>query len=103
MTNSDVSEVCRNLLNRHIMIVGHWKDERSNQLVVQNFKRDGASFIPVFSDEANFRNEIIGSGFEDDGISIDCRLFVSLLHGDEVLILNPGSHHPLELRKADFI
>jgi hypothetical protein len=95
-------KVCGDLMNGHVIVVGRWLDARSTQVSFQEFNRNGESFLPIFSDESHFREEIKGSGFEGDGISIDCKLFVSLLRGDEVLILNPGSPHPMRLRKADF-
>jgi len=89
-------------MNGHVIVVGRWLDVRSNQIFFQTFERGDESFIPIFSDETHFRDEVKGSGFEDAGISIDCQLFVSLLRGDERLILNPGSDHPMRLMKADF-
>ncbi|CCV07978.1 hypothetical protein MESS2_660017 [Mesorhizobium metallidurans STM 2683] len=61
---------------------------------------DGQSFIPISSDEATFKREAAGSGFEKDGVSIDRNLLVSILAEDQVLVLNPGSDK-VKMTKAD--
>jgi hypothetical protein len=84
-----------------VVVIGGWDDPDSKSLRLQTFKADGQPFIPLFSDEAAFKRQVKGSGFEGDGIVIDRRLLVSILRGDEVLILNPGDPDPLRLTKAD--
>lgn len=88
------------LLQDDIVVIGWWTDESSNKIVLQDFVRDGHSFIPIFSDEDRFRAETAGSGFESKGLAIKRRLLHSILRGDEVLVLNPGSD-AVRLCRAD--
>jgi hypothetical protein len=101
-TSQEVKQACRDLMAGSVVVLGRWKDVADNQLVLQDFVRDGESFIPIFSDDEHFREETRGSQFEKMGLAIQCELFLAMLRGDEVLILNPGSTAPLRLRKADF-
>lgn len=100
---TNVPELCRRLLGGHVFIIATWQDPKSNQITVQDFTDpQGRSFLPFFSDETHFRAETKGSGLEDKGVSIDCNIFISMLHGQEMLLLNPGSGTPVTLRKSDF-
>jgi hypothetical protein len=83
------------------IVIGGWTSPGSKQLTLQDFIRDGKSFIPVFSDAVHFRAGIKGSGFEDRGLSIKRALLASLRRDDALLILNPASIDPQALRKAD--
>jgi hypothetical protein len=89
------------MLGKRVVVIGRWSDPSSHTLELQDFVRNGETFIPLFSDEDHFDRETMGSGFESEGISIDTDFFVSLLRGDELLILNPGSTSPTRLRKSD--
>ena len=84
-----------------IIVIGDWDDDQSTSLRLQDFASGGEAFIPIFSDEAQFKQQIRGSGFEDKGIAINRNLLVSLLRGDELLVLNPGGPNPVRMRKAD--
>jgi hypothetical protein len=97
-----IKKLCDELKAGHVVIIARWSDPESNRIVVQDFIQGGESFIPLFSDEVHFRAETKNSGFEHEGVSIKCDLFLSMLKGDELLILNPGSPNPVKLRKADF-
>ncbi len=86
-----------------LVVIGGWDDPESKSLRLQNFQADGRPYIPIFSDEAAFKRQVKGSGFEADGLVIDRRLLVSILRGDEMLILDPGDPDPLRLTKADLV
>jgi hypothetical protein len=73
------------------VIIASWTDPTSHNITVQTFVVDGKRFIPIFSDFEHFRHESVGSGFEDQGVEIERSFLVSLLNGDELLVLNPGS------------
>lgn len=105
MTNNpeSIRKLCEELKRGHVVIIARLSDPKSNRIVIQDFKQGGESFIPLFSDEAHFLTETKGSGFEHEGVSINCDLLLSMLKGDELLILNPGSSNPLKLRKSDFL
>lgn len=84
-----------------VVVIGGWDDPEARSLRLQNFVGKDGPFIPIFSDEAAFKRQVKGSGFEQDGIVIDRRFLFSILRGDEVLILDPGDPDPVRLTKAD--
>ena len=62
----------------HVIVIGRLGDPLSKDIVFQTFKRGEEEFIPIFSDRDEFVREIKGSGFENQGISIDnIHLFAS--------------------------
>ena len=83
------------------VIIATWEDGSSREIQIQYFIQNGELFMPIFSDDAHFKAEIAGSGFEDQGVRIRKDFFRELLNGDELLILNPGSDSPQRLRKED--
>ena len=83
------------------IVIARWKDDGDRSITLQNFLANGESFIPIFSDEDAFREQCKGSDFETQGVAIDRALLSSLLHGDELLILDPGGDNPTRLAKAD--
>lgn len=85
-----------------LYIIARWTDEDSNTITIQDFyKDDGRHFIAVWSDERHFLEENRGNQFEREGVWIKRTLLKEMLTGDELLILNPGSTNPIELRKGD--
>jgi hypothetical protein len=99
---SHVPALMRQLVLQRVYVIGTLDRQRVTGLHVQDFIRNGRSFIPVFSDEAHFNAETQGSGFEARGVAIDANLFASILRGDELLVLNPGSPTPVDLDAKDF-
>ena len=85
------------------LVIGSWSDAAGRSLRLQRFTAGGESFIPLFSDKDAFRQQVRGSGFERDGIAIDRDLLAATLHGDELLILDPGGPAPVRLRKRDLL
>ena len=100
---NEVPALCRMLAKDHLFIMASWTDPNSHKITVHDFIKNARSFIRIFSDRAHFITESKGSGFENKVVSIDFNLFVSMLRGDELLILNPGRQSPVELRKADLM
>lgn len=88
------------LIADDVVVIARWRDPNGHTIELQNFVLAGESFIPLFSDEARFRDEAAGSGFEHEGVAIKLEFLVSLLRGDELLILNPASTRR-RLRKSD--
>lgn len=84
----------------HVVVIGGWDDEKGHDLNLQDFIINGESFIPVFADEATFKREAAGSGYETKGVSIDRNLLISILGDDQMLLLNPGSDS-LRMRRVD--
>jgi hypothetical protein len=91
------------MTGEQVFVIGQWVDPRSKTITLQEFKQGDESFIPIFSDENHFRDETKDSGFEDQGIARDRDFFISVLRGDELLIMNPGSSNPTRLRKSDIV
>lgn len=89
------------IMHDKVIVIGGWDDGDSRSLRLQNFVTNGESFIPIFSDETAFKQQVQGSGFESAGLEIDRDLLFSVLHGDELLVLDPGGPNPVKLRKAD--
>lgn len=95
------AELLRALVKGHVVIIASWTSGASKTLQVQDFMRNGKSFIPVFSDQQHFNVETKGSGFEGKGVSIDANMMASLLKGHETLVLNPGSKTPLDIQARE--
>ena len=68
-------------------------NERS--LIIQNFHIDGEFVIPLFSSEKAFRESTQGVDL-GPAVAIDRGLLASVLHGDEIFLLDPRL--PSELR-----
>lgn len=100
MSSAEVNPPVTELLRQGVVVIARWPDVNGHTIVLQDFKSGGEDFIPIFSDAEHFHAEMAGSGFEREGVEIDLRLLVSLLRGDELLVLNPASNK-LRLRKAD--
>ena len=90
-------EAARSALPEEVVIIARWQDEHSSDITIQDFVAEGRSFIPVFTDEMNFDSQIKGSGFEDQGVLIRTDVFLSILRGGELLIVNPGGKNPLSI------
>ena len=96
-----VPALMRELVSQRVYVIGTLDRQRVTGLHVQDFMRNGRSFIPVFSDETHFTDETRGSGFEGRGVAIDGNLFASILRGDELIVVNPGSPTPVDLDAKD--
>ncbi len=66
-----------------------------------NFIINGNRSIRYFPDEAAFKRQIVGSGFEMQGLNIKVHFLLSFLRGDEVFLLNPGDAEPVRLTTSD--
>jgi len=80
-----------------VVIIAWWDDDQSQRITIQDFCRDGISFIPIFTSEAAFKSQNKGSGFEDKGVSINTTILFSFLKGGEHLIIDPGGNAPLSI------
>jgi|JI10StandDraft_1071094.scaffolds.fasta_scaffold844775_2 hypothetical protein len=70
-----------------IVILTDHPDPKSNMLTLQNYHRDGSSYIPIFSSKESFEQSTKG-GVDKPTYQIDRRLFVSMLHGSETVIFD---------------
>lgn len=102
LTTDLAKQFAKRLAGGHVIVIGPWEAVKEGRLTLQHFQFEGGSFIPIFSSEEDFRIQIKGSEFAASGLSVDCQLLLSVLHGDEILILDPGSASPVRLSKSDF-
>lgn len=70
-----------------IVILAERPDPKSNILTLQDYHREGASFIPIFRSKESFQQSTRG-GVDKPTYQIDRRLFVSMLRGPETVILD---------------
>ncbi|SRR5258706_6429551 len=95
-----MSDAALDLIGEKLVIVARWLNCDGDTIMIQDFTASGESFIPLFSDTTRFKAEAAGSGFENEGVEIDLELLVSILRGDELLVLYPASTK-LRLCKSD--
>jgi len=81
-----------------IVIIASVIDEKSCDITIQDFIRDGRSYIPVFRNEEEFDRETANSAYSDSGMVINTDLFFSIMRGGEWLIVDPLGQSPLEIR-----
>jgi hypothetical protein len=86
-----------------IIVIATWESGEAQAITLQDFFANGESFIPIFSNEVAFKAETEGSTFASSGVAVDVHFLLSLLRGDELLILDPGSANPKRLRPLDLI
>lgn len=87
-------KAARASLPNEVIVIASWNDEQSRSITIQDFIRDDKSFIPVFTNEEKFKNQAKGSSFEDSGVLINSDLLLSMMHGGEHLIVDPGGNAP---------
>ncbi len=85
------------------VVIGRWDDPSASKLTLQDFIIEGRSTIPIFSDEASFKQQATGTPFERDGLVIAGGLLLSMLKDDDRLILDPGSRNAMTMTKAQFV
>jgi SseB protein N-terminal domain len=94
-------EMLQALVKGHVVIIASWTSGTSRSIKVQDFVRNGKSFVPIFSDQQHFKDETKGSGFESKGVSIDANMLASIIKGDETFVLNPGSKTPVDIHAKE--
>ncbi len=72
-----------------VVVLAQEPDPQSNILTLQDYHRDGRSFIPIFRSKESFQQSTRG-GVNKPIYQIDRRLFISMLHGAETVILDVG-------------
>lgn len=87
--------------DEYVVVIGGWTSLKDDSIWLQDFFQGDERFFPIFSNTVHFDAEVSGSGFEEHGIIIRKDFLASILRGDELLILNPGSVSPQRLTKAD--
>ena len=72
-----------------VVVLAQEADPKSKSLTLQDYHRDGRSFIPIFRSKESFQQSTRGS-VSKPIYQIDRRLFISMLHGAETVILDAG-------------
>ena len=70
-----------------IVILTERPDPKSNLLTLQDYHREGGSYIPIFRSKESFQQSTRGA-VDKPTYQIDRRLFVSMLRGPETVILD---------------
>jgi hypothetical protein len=96
--HSKKAELARVLMSGDVLVI---PDPQSSSPALLFFDQPERAFIPVFSDRKTFDEEAYGTGFEGKAVSISAAKFASLLHGDEIVILNSGRRPAIEFRASD--
>ena len=86
---------------RSVLVIGELGPNDSNRIVLQDFNIGGEMVIPIFSDEVTFRAQTATSPFAARGIEINLDLLCSMMRGNEVFVLDPGSEQPQRLSLQD--
>ncbi len=81
----------------HVIIIADQAEGDATSIRIQNFERDGKSFIPVFTSQPAFDALAGKSPYAEKGLSIDLEMLLAMLNGDEELVFNPGSDKPWRL------
>ena len=75
-----------------------WDDPKSNIINARSFIINGNDSIPIFSSEAEAKQQIAGSGYEKDLVSVKPSLLAGILQKMEYAILNPGGKNPVQFK-----
>jgi hypothetical protein len=73
-----------------IIILVKEPDLNSSVIDVQDYIRDGKSYVPFFSSHDAFNESISGTKQDQPVYQIDRRLFVQMINPQNNLVLNPG-------------
>lgn len=77
-------------LPSEVMLVAWWHDEKSNIITIQDFFLNDERYIPVFTSWEHFDSRFAGTEFEPGGAALKSDLFLSMLKGGELIILDLG-------------
>jgi hypothetical protein len=72
-----------------LVVLAQDPDPKSKTLTLQDYRRDGRPFIPIFRSKGSFQQSTRGN-VKKPTYQIDRRLFVSMLHGQETVTLDAG-------------
>ena len=99
-----VIEADQNLRDaERVIVIADLSDPNAHVLNLQDFRINGEMVIPFFIDEAEFKSQIAGSGFEDKGVTIETEFLATLLTGSEVFMLNPAQPNPRRFTATELV
>jgi hypothetical protein len=82
----------------HVYSLLWWNDPKSNVINARSFIINGHDTIPVFSSEAEGKQQVTGSAYEKDLVGIDPSLLAAVLQKMDYAILNPGGSNPIQFK-----
>jgi len=75
-----------------------WKTPEDKVIKARSFIINGHDSVPVFSNEAEAKSQIAGSGYEKDLVEVKPGLLADILQGMEYAVLNPGGTNPVQFK-----
>jgi hypothetical protein len=104
-SNADVSDstMSDNIFKKKVIVILSKDLERmSNNINIQDFIKDGVSFIPVFTSIEKFDESTKGD-VKNPKVEIEGIFLLSILQGTELLKVNPGLKDEEDFKAADLI
>lgn len=101
-TMTSLDSTLRSRIPRRLTIIlAERPDLNGKTLRIQDYIRDGRSFIPIFESPDALRAATGGTDLDLVIWEIDRAFFVSILKGNETLVLNPSLNSELTFSAAD--
>ena len=77
-----------------------WDDPNGRIINARSFVINGHDSIPIFSSEAEAKEQLAGSGYEKDLLSVKPSLLAGILQKMEYTVLNPGGASPIQFKSC---
>ena len=77
-----------------------WDDPDGKVIHARSFIINGHESIPIFSSEAEAKEQLAGSGYEKDLVSVKPSLLAGILQKMEYAVLNPGGASPIQFKSC---
>lgn len=77
-----------------------WNDPDGNILNARSFIINGHESIPIFSSETEAKQQLAGSGYEKDLLSVKPSLLAGILQKMEYAVLDPGGASPIQFKSC---
>ena len=77
-----------------------WDDPDGKIINARSFVINGHDSIPIFSSEAEAKEQLVGSGYEKNLVSVRTSLLASKLQKMEYTVLNPGGASPIQFKSC---
>ena len=90
------------IVGDEVVVIAWWDDPNDNMINIQDFIKDGESYIPVFTSTEIAKQQTAGSEYTDQLVEIKTGFFVSLLKGTETLVFNPDEKFTLKFSAEEF-
>lgn len=77
-----------------------WDDPDGNIINARSFVINGHDSIPIFSSEAEAKEQLADSGYEKDLVSVKPSLLAGILQKMEYTVLDPGGVSPIQFKSC---